>query len=44
MDEPLWKAYEVLLDVWKDVFAYGYLPSNLLFKIMHPFLSDRVII
>ncbi len=30
-DEPLWKGYEVVLDVWKDVFAYGILllPSDL---------------
>ena len=24
-DEPNWKGYEVVLDVWKDVFAYGIL-------------------
>ncbi len=24
-DEPRWKGYEVVLDVWKDVFAYGIL-------------------
>ncbi len=24
-DEPDWKSYEVVLDVWKDVFAYGIL-------------------
>ena len=24
-DEPGWKGYEVVLDVWKDVFAYGIL-------------------
>lgn len=30
-DEPLWKGYEVVLDVWKDVFAYGILllPNDL---------------
>lgn len=30
-DEPLWKGYEVLLDVWEDVFAYGILllPNDL---------------
>jgi len=30
-DEPRWKGYEVLLDVWKDVFAYGILllPNDL---------------
>ena len=29
--EPLWKGYEVVLDVWKDVFAYGILllPNDL---------------
>ncbi len=24
-DEPLWSGYEVMLDVWQDVFAYGIL-------------------
>ena len=24
-DEPKWKGYEVMLDVWRDVFAYGIL-------------------
>lgn len=30
-DEPKWKGYEVVLDVWKDVFAYGILllPNDL---------------
>lgn len=30
-DEPNWKGYEVVLDVWKDVFAYGILllPNDL---------------
>ena len=30
-DEPRWKGYEVVLDVWKDVFAYGILllPNDL---------------
>ncbi len=30
-DEPLWKGYEIVLDVWKDVFAYGILllPNDL---------------
>ena len=30
-DEPLWKGYEVVLDVWQDVFAYGILllPNDL---------------
>ena len=30
-DEPHWKGYEVVLDVWKDVFAYGILllPNDL---------------
>ena len=30
-DEPNWKGYEVILDVWKDVFAYGILliPNDL---------------
>ena len=30
-DEPRWKAYEVVLDVWKGVFAYGILllPNDL---------------
>ena len=30
-NEPLWKGYEVVLDVWKDVFAYGILllPNDL---------------
>ena len=30
-DEPNWKGYEVALDVWKDVFAYGILllPNDL---------------
>ena len=30
-DEPSWKGYEVVLDVWKDVFAYGILllPNDL---------------
>ena len=30
-DEPRWKGYEVVLDVWEDVFAYGILllPKNL---------------
>ncbi|RKU11786.1 hypothetical protein C6503_18210 [Candidatus Poribacteria bacterium] len=30
-DEPGWKGYEVVLDVWKDVFAYGILllPNDL---------------
>ena len=30
-DEPLWKGYEVLLDVWDGVFAYGILllPNDL---------------
>ena len=27
-DEPLWKGYEVVLDVWKDVFAYGILLAS----------------
>jgi len=31
IDEPLWKGYEVLLDVWEDVFVYGILllPNDL---------------
>ncbi len=30
-DEPNWKGYEVVLDVWKDIFAYGILllPNDL---------------
>ena len=30
-DEPKWKGYEVVLDVWQDVFAYGILllPNDL---------------
>jgi hypothetical protein len=24
-DEPNWKGYEVMLDIWPDVFAYGIL-------------------
>lgn len=30
-DEPKWKGYEIVLDVWKDVFAYGILllPNDL---------------
>ena len=30
-DEPNWKGYEVVLDVWRDVFAYGILllPNDL---------------
>ncbi|MDE0316688.1 MAG: prolyl oligopeptidase family serine peptidase [Candidatus Poribacteria bacterium] len=30
-DEPKWKGYEVVLDVWEDVFAYGILllPNDL---------------
>ncbi len=30
-DEPKWKGYEVVLEVWKDVFAYGILllPNDL---------------
>lgn len=30
-DEPKWKGFEVVLDVWKDVFAYGILllPNDL---------------
>ena len=30
-DEPNWRGYEVVLDVWKDVFAYGILllPNDL---------------
>ena len=30
-DEPKWKGYEVVLDVWKDTFAYGILllPNDL---------------
>lgn len=30
-DEPLWRGYEVVLDVWENVFAYGILliPKNI---------------